>query len=149
MEGVGNDRHCNKAGCGTSKCRIPCIEMPWLFFHTLLLHCPPPAPCTTRRDYTFLINHLWCALGFLYVRTGFLEDTPTPACQRFRSIFTKYLSDKKEIWQPETVIIFLCHLRPVLSIAGKYLKHFNDQCDLSLISFWISHHHTSAKGEYH
>lgn len=139
---VSSVRHYNSAGCGTSKCRIPCTEMPWLFFPTFLPHCPLPSLFTTKRDYTFLINHLWCALGFLSVRIGFLEVAPTPACRRFQSIFTKCLSDKREIWQTNTVTIFLCHLRPAISIIGKYLKHFNDQCDPPFTCFWFSHHHT-------
>lgn len=78
-------------------------RFPWLFFQALLLHCPPPAPCITRRDYTFLINHLWCALGILSLRIGFLEDAPSPDCRRFQSIFTKYLSFKREICSHSTV----------------------------------------------
>lgn len=91
----------SSAGCGTGMLRIPHTEMPWLFFQALLLHCPPPAPCITGRDYTFLINHFWCALGILSLRIGFIEDAPSPGCRRFQSIFTKYLSFKREIWQPK------------------------------------------------
>lgn len=110
MEGVSNDRHCNNAGCGTGVFRTPGTEMPWLFFHALLLRSPPPAPCITKRDYTFLVNHLWCVLGFLSLRIGFLEDAPSPSCRRFQSIFTKYLSDKREIWQPRLQPLEACNL---------------------------------------
>lgn len=138
MVGVNNGRHCSNAGCGTSVCRIPCIEMPWLLFHTFLLHCPPPVRYITRRDYTFLVNHLCCALGFLSARIAFLGDAPTSVCRRFQSIFSKYLSDKRKNWQSKNVSIFICHLRPVISIVGKYLKHFNNQCEAPFIGLRFS-----------
>lgn len=37
-------------------------------------------------------------------------------------VYSPNIFQIREIWQPKTVTIFLCHSRPVISIAGKYLN---------------------------
>lgn len=134
MEDVSNDRHCNNTGCGTGMFQIPCTETPQLFFNALLLHCPPSAPCITRRDYTFLVNHLWCALGFLSLRIGFLEDAPS----------LLLAAGDSKVYSPNIFHITekfdslnCSHMRLVISIVGKYLKHFDHHCHPSFISSWF------------
>jgi len=57
----------------------------------------------------------------LICENKFLRGCTNSCLQETSSIFTKYLTDKREIREPETVTISLCHLRPVISIVGKLM----------------------------